>query len=211
MFSGVFLTFVHINISYSKTERNDFVKLFFVGKKAAGGICMVIAALFIAVVFGTGGAKTSVSGKKVPIYCVQTEKKQIAVTFDSAWDDTDLSGILDTLKKYECKATFFVVGNFLDKYPDMVKKMYGDGNEIANHSDTHPHPNGLSEAELIKEMDTCDEKIRNITGQKDVLFRAPYGEYNDLLVQTCENTGRFCIQWDTDTQATLGNALAARL
>ncbi len=142
----------------------------------------------------------TISGKdNIPIYCVKTDEKKIAITFDSAWDDADLTEVLQALDDYECKATFFVVGDFLEKYPERVKEMYEKGHEIANHSDTHPHPNSLSRDEMINEMDNCDKKIKDITGQKEVLFRAPYGEYNNLLVKTCEDTGRFCIQWDVDS------------
>ena len=135
----------------------------------------------------------------IPIYSVKTEEKKIAITFDSAWDDQDLAEVLTALENYDCKATFFVVGDFLDKYPKRVEEMHKKGHEIANHSNTHPHTNSLSREQMISEMDDCDKKIIGITGQKEVLFRAPYGEYNDLLVKTCKETGRFCIQWDVDS------------
>lgn len=156
-------------------------------------LCLVIYAN------GENVEKTTVEKENIPIYCVQTDKKKIAVTFDSAWDDADLTEILEILGNYECKATFFVVGDFLEKYPERIKEMHEKGHEIANHSDTHPHPNSLSRGEMIAEMENCDKKIKNITGQKEVLFRAPYGEYNNLLVQTCKDTGRYCIQWDVDS------------
>lgn len=157
-----------------------------------------LAALIIAA-NGIDAIKTAAEKENIPIYCVKTEEKKIALTFDSAWDDADLTEILKSLKDYDCKATFFVVGDFLTKYQDRVKEMYNGGHEIANHSDTHPHPNSLTREEMIKEMDGCDKKIKEITGQKEVLFRAPYGEYNNLLVQTCKDTDRFCIQWDVDS------------
>ncbi len=158
--------------------------------------------VFVALsVFVNGAHSVNTISEKgnIPIYCVKTDEKEIAITFDSAWDDADLTEVLQALDDYECKATFFVVGDFLEKYPERVKEMYEKGHEIANHSDTHPHPNSLSRDEMINEMDNCDKKIKDITGQKEVLFRAPYGEYNNLLVKTCEDTGRFCIQWDVDS------------
>lgn len=158
-----------------------------------------ILALLIFAVNNLDGIKTSTEKDNIPIYCVQTNDKKIAITFDSAWDDADLSDVLKSLSDYECKATFFVVGDFVEKYADRVQEMFDLGHEIANHSDTHPHPNSLSREEMIKEMDDCDKKIKAITGQENVLFRAPYGEYNNLLVQTCKDTGRFCIQWDCDS------------
>lgn len=175
------------------------MKLFFINKKAVCAFFAFAAALSISLAFCAGSAKTSKSGRKVPIYRVKTEKKAVAVTFDSAWDDSDLDEILPALKQYECRATFFTVGTFVDKYPERIKEMHENGNEIANHTDTHPHPNKLTEKELLDEIENCDKKIKAITGQKEVLFRAPYGEYNDTLVNVCENSGRFCIQWDVDS------------
>ena len=175
------------------------MKLWFIEKKTA--ICLLIPMIMLAVGFIAKftSVQTAANAENIPIYNVKTDKKQVAVTFDSAWDDSDLDSILETLNKYECKATFFVVGDFVNKYTDKVKIMHNNGHEIANHSDTHPHMNSLSREKMIAEMDGCDQKIKQITGQKEVLFRAPYGEYNNLLVQTCKDTGRFCIQWDCDS------------
>lgn len=172
---------------------------FFINKKMIYFFGILIFLCLVIYANGADVVETSSEKENIPIYCVQTDDKKIAVTFDSAWDDTDLTEVLKALDDYGCKATFFVVGDFLDNYPDRVKEMYEKGHEIANHSDTHPHPNSLSREQMIKEMEDCDKKIKNITGQKDVLFRAPYGEYNSLLVQTCKDTGRFCIQWDVDS------------
>lgn len=172
---------------------------FVVNRKMIYFFGILILAILIFSANSLDAVRTAAEKDNIPIYCVQTEEKKIAVTFDSAWDDADLTEVLQALGDYECRATFFVVGDFLEKYPDRVKEMYEKGHEIANHSDTHPHPNSLSREEMIKEMDGCDAKIKNITGQKEVLFRAPYGEYNNLLVQTCKDTGRFCIQWDVDS------------
>ncbi len=160
---------------------------------------MLIFAMLSVFVNSADVVKTMTAKENIPIYCVQTEEKKIAVTFDSAWDDNDLTEVLQALEDYGCSATFFVVGDFIEKYPDRIKEMHKKGHEIANHSDTHPHTNSLSRDEVIAEMDNCDKKIKDITGQEEVLFRAPYGEYNNLLVQTCKDTGRFCIQWDVDS------------
>ena len=180
------------------------MKLFFVDKKFVFGLGFLIVALIICGFCSLMSVTTGTDSKNVPIYCVKTDEKKVAITFDSAWGNEDLPQIMEALGKYECKATFFVVGDFLNKYAEDVKNMHKNGHEIANHSDTHAHMNSLSREEMIAEMDGCDNKIKNLTGQKEVLFRAPYGEYNNLLVQTCKDTGRFCIQWDCDLPATVG-------
>lgn len=137
--------------------------------------------------------------KALPIYCVEKAEKEIAITFDSAWGNEDLDEILNVLKQYKCKATFFVVGDFIDRYPESVKAMADNGHEVANHSDNHAHYSKLSKEEMILDMDKCDEKIKKITGNDNNLFRPPYGEYNNLSVTTCEETGRYSIQWDVDS------------
>ncbi|MEE1043761.1 MAG: polysaccharide deacetylase family protein [Clostridia bacterium] len=168
-------------------------------KKYLLTIGLLILAVLIMLINNSESTNVISAKDNIPIYSVQTDEKKVAITFDSAWDDADLTDVLKALNDYECKATFFVVGDFVEKYSSRVDEMYKAGHEIANHSDTHPHPNSLSREEMIKEMDECDKKIKEITGQKQVLFRAPYGEYNNLLVQTCKDTGRFCIQWDCDS------------
>lgn len=172
---------------------------FVVSKRMIYGLGWLVLIMLVVAANVFDAVKTSSQNDNVPIYCVKTDEKKLAVTFDSAWDDDDLTEVLTALENYDCKATFFVVGDFIEKYPERISEIYEKGHEIANHSDTHPHTNPLSRDELIAEMDGCDQKIRNITGQKEVLFRAPYGEYNNLLVQTCKDTGRFCIQWNVDS------------
>ena len=172
---------------------------FVLNKKLLLTLGVLILSMLIFVVNNIDSKNTASQKDNIPIYCVQTNEKKIAITFDSAWDDEDLSEVLKALGDYDCKATFFVVGDFIEKYSQRVGEMFKAGHEIANHSNTHPHPNSLSREEMIKEMDDCDKKIKDITGQQQVLFRAPYGEYNNLLVQTCKDTGRFCIQWDCDS------------
>lgn len=137
--------------------------------------------------------------KEVPIYCVETDEKKIAITFDCAWNADDVDSIIETLKKYDCKATFFVVGDWLERFPDEVKKLSDNGHEIANHSYGHGHFNSMSKEQMLSDMQKCDDKIKEVTGIAPTLFRAPYGEYNDLLIKTCRERGRIYIQWSVDS------------
>lgn len=175
------------------------MNLIFIRKRLVFAFFLLAVTALVCCFGGSASISTVANGKNVPIYCVKTDKKQVAITFDSAWGNEDLAQILETLDTYQCKATFFVVGDFVNKYAKDVENMHKMGHEIGNHSDSHAHMNNLSREKMIEEMNLCDEKIKKITGQSDVLFRAPYGEYNNLLVQTCTDTGRFCIQWDCDS------------
>ena len=81
---------------------------------------------------------TSSSNKELPIYNVATKEKKIALTMNCAWNADDIDSILETLNKNEVKITFFVVGDWIDKYPEALKKMADAGHEIANHSRNTP-------------------------------------------------------------------------
>ena len=163
-----------------------------------------VAVLFMfSVVFMRGDIQTimtsSTSTKMLPIYNVSTQDKKIALTINCAWNADDIDSILDTLSKYNVKTTFFVVGEWVDKYPEAVKKIYESGHEIANHSNTHLHVNNLSYEENVKEILECSKKVENITGQKTNLYRGPYGEYNNTVMKAAEDNSHTVIQWNLDT------------
>ena len=76
----------------------------------------------------------TVGGKELPIYCVETEKPQISISFDAAWGNEDTQTILDILAKHNVKATFFMTGGWVESYPEDVKKIYEAGHDLGNHS-----------------------------------------------------------------------------
>lgn len=137
--------------------------------------------------------------RKIPIYCIENDKPEISLTFDCAWGAEDMSQILDTLKENNVKATFFVLGEWADKFPEIIKRMADEGHDVANHSDTHPHIASLSYDEIKNEIKDANEKIENVAGRENNLFRAPYGEYNDNVISAAEELGFYTIQWDVDT------------
>lgn len=168
-------------------------------------IPMFICAAIIAVSFVTAlsGAKPAgnQNSKKLPVYSVgrSEDERIISISFDAAWGNEDTEILIEILAKYNVKATFFLVGEWVDKYPESVKALSDAGHEIMNHSDTHPHMSQLSAAQMAEEIDRCNEKIENITGVKPKLFRAPYGEYNNTLIDVLAERGMLCIQWDVDS------------
>ena len=135
----------------------------------------------------------------VPIYNVETTEKQVAITFDSAWGADKTQGILDLLKEYNVGATFFLVGFWVDKYPELVKAIDEQGIEIGTHSNTHPDFAKLSAEQMELELTTSMEKITAITGKKVELFRAPFGSYNNTMLNITKELGLTTIQWDVDT------------
>lgn len=144
--------------------------------------------------------QTSASTKKLlPIYSVETEEKKISLTINCAWNADDIDCILDTLSKYKVKVTFFMVGNWVDKYPEAVKKIAEAGHEIGNHSNTHPHVNQMMLEKNEQQIKECANKIEKLTGKRSVLYRGPYGEYNDVVIRAAQNQNHTTIQWSLDT------------
>ncbi|WHH59016.1 polysaccharide deacetylase family protein [Petroclostridium sp. X23] len=149
---------------------------------------------------GTVSVFSAIKPKKdLPIYYVDRQDKTIAISFDAAWGNEDTDDLIKILEQYGVKTTFFVVGGWVDKYPESVKALSDAGHEIMNHSNTHPHMTQLSVEKMKEELKKCDDKIEAITGKRPFLFRPPYGDYNDKVVQTCREMGHYTIQWDVDS------------
>jgi polysaccharide deacetylase family sporulation protein PdaB len=137
--------------------------------------------------------------RELPIYCVQRTDKKIALTIDAAWEDDKTAFILEELDRQNVKATFYLCGHWVDKYPEHVKDIAARGHELGNHTDTHPHMNKLDTKGIEKEINDLDDKIEKLTGKRSKTFRAPFGEYNDLVVTSARALGYEIVQWDIDT------------
>ncbi len=144
---------------------------------------------------------SNVSSKKdLPIYCVSTKDKKVALSFDGASGNKDIQTILDTLAKHNIKCTFFLTGGWVDKYPEDVKAIVKAGHDIGNHSENHKQMSKLGQEECAEEIKTVHDKIKKLTGVEMDLFRAPYGDYSNLLVGTARECGYYTIQWDVDSE-----------
>ena len=142
----------------------------------------------------------SASERKIPVYSVETDEKQIALTFNCAWGDETTDEILDILKENDIKCTFFIVGEFAEKYPEAVRKIYNAGHEIANHSMHHTDPTTQEFSEIAADIDECNKLLKNITGVSEIkLYRAPSGSYDNKTVEAAQSLGMMCIQWDVDS------------
>jgi len=145
-------------------------------------------------------ATAVVATKKVlPVYSVEREDRVISVTFDASWGGDKTLKILDLLDEYNAKATFFLVGIWVDKYPELVKEIAARGHEIGNHSDSHAHFTQISDSKIRQEMDSCSDKIEALTGVRPTLFRPPYGDYNSKVVTVVRDEGYECVQWSIDS------------
>lgn len=161
-------------------------------------ICLTVV-LTVGIAADPITVQTSTSTRDLPIYCVETSEKKVAISFDAAWGAEDTPKLIEILAKYHVPATFFVVGQWVDKYPEAVKALYEAGHDVMNHSDTHPHMTELTAEKIIREADVCSDKIQNVTGQRPDLLRPPYGDYNDNVIRTLKDNGYYPIQWDVDS------------
>lgn len=137
--------------------------------------------------------------KLLPIYNVDTQENKVALTINCAWNADDIDLILETLSKNEVKATFFMVGDWISKFPDAAKKVYESGNEIGNHSESHAHVNNLNNEKNIEQIVKCSDRVKALTGKPTTLYRGPYGEYNDTVVKAAQDSNHIMIQWNIDS------------
>jgi polysaccharide deacetylase family sporulation protein PdaB len=164
---------------------------------------LIIAAVFIALTVTENAAPVffGFSSKVLPIYSVnlpETEKA-VSLTFDVAYNDEQTTAILDELDAYGVKATFFLCGIWVDKYPERTKEISARGHEIGSHSYSHPDMTKISKQSIIEELSTSRTLIEKTIGKKISLFRAPFGAYSDTLIKTATEQQFFTVQWDADS------------
>lgn len=171
-----------------------------VGKRRLTAVAALLAVIAIFYTVNSPAiVGASATKRELPIYCVQRDNKAVSLTFDAAWGNEDTQQLIDILGKYNVKATFFVVGFWVDKFPESVKALSDGGHEIMNHSDDHAHFSKLSPDQIVKNITACNKKIAAVTGVTPTLFRCPYGEYDDHVIKTLKSMGMHTIQWDVDS------------
>ncbi len=163
--------------------------------------CVLIAVICVGVASYSANkvVATMSEPREIPIYYVDTTEKVCAISFDAAWGNEQTEDLLNTLDEYNVKTTFFLVKQWVDKYPDSVKEIAERGHDVGNHSATHPHMAQLSEEEQLTEISDCNQAVEALTGNRPTLFRAPYGEYDNKLVRNLRGQGMYCVQWNIDS------------
>ena len=187
------------------------VRIFLLKRKwwtAAACLCLGLAMLCVVNYPVAVGA--SATTRQLPIYCVQRDQKMVSISFDAAWGNEDTQQLIDIMDKYQVKATFFVVGDWVDRYPESVKALHDAGHEIMNHSNTHAHLPQLSTQAIIDDLNACNDKIEAVTGVRPTLIRPPYGDYDDNSIRAIRSMGMEPIQWDVETLAAVGTSCGRR-
>ncbi|MCH5303489.1 MAG: polysaccharide deacetylase family protein [Ruminococcus sp.] len=142
---------------------------------------------------------TVATERVIPIYSVDTKDKICSISFDAAWGNEQTDDLLNTLDKYNIKTTFFLVGSWVKKYPQSVKKIAKKGHDIGNHSADHAHMTQLSLDKMKAELKDCNSEVEKLTGKCPTLFRPPYGDYDNNVVNTVKEMNMYCVQWNIDS------------
>ena len=142
---------------------------------------------------------TNVGGRDMPIYSVETEKPQIALSFDTSWGNEDISDILSVLAKNDVKASFFLTGHWVKLYPDDVKAIQAAGHDLGNHGENYEDMTRLADREKTSELMNLHNEVKNLTGVDMNLFRAPFGAYDNAVIQNAAENGYYTVQWSVDS------------
>jgi len=186
----------------------DILRVIFLSKRSMAKLFLITIIIVCTLgVFGqpifqqaSEALSVLVPGSKLkPIYFVNTQEKKIAISFDAAWGAEYTPRILNILEEYNVKTTFFLTNIWLKEYPDAAKTIRMAGHEIGMHSVSHPHFNQLSEEQITYELQKNKEKIEEVTDFSAKLFRPPFGEYNNKVIQVIESLGYIPIQWSIDS------------
>lgn len=164
-------------------------------------LCCLIAGVLAVIITLQGITATIASAvqNRNPICSVVTDEKKIAISFDCDENDLETQRLLEILRRYNVKATFFVVGAWADKYPKSVLAIAAAGHELGNHSNTHPHMPKLNRTDMLAQITDCNAKIKAITGVSPILFRPPYGDSSGDLVEAVSSVPMYCTEWNIDS------------
>jgi peptidoglycan/xylan/chitin deacetylase (PgdA/CDA1 family) len=129
-----------------------------------------------------------------------TDKRLVALTFDDGPKPERITPILDILDRYQVKASFFVVGKMAEKNPDLVLRMTQSGDDVCNHSYSHPNLKLLSSDDVRLELSKTSDIIEKVTGSRPRFFRPPGGNYDDSIVTTAGDLGMTTALWNINAE-----------
>ena len=145
----------------------------------------------------TGNASVADLAKHNAYYIGDTSKNIIYLPFDAGFETGNTEKILDSLKKHNVKATFFLVGNYIETSPELVKRMVEEGHTIGNHTYSHPDMSKISDEESFKkELQSLESLYKETTGQELLkIYRPPQGKYCVSNLEMADKLGYKTIFW----------------
>lgn len=141
----------------------------------------------------------AIPANAVAIYRGNPSKRMVALTFDATYGDNQTTRLLQILRDNNIKATFFLSGIWPANFPGPAAAIAAEGHEIGNHSLTHPHMTQIPLTQVSNQVIRTEALIRNITGVSTYLFRPPFGEYNQAVLNTVAALGYVTIMWTVDS------------
>ncbi len=162
----------------------------------------MVIMLFSVSIFVSNNNKTLLTSSKIleyPINKIETERKEVALSINCIENVDNISSLLDSLSKMKAKATFYITGELASKYPEEIKKIVSNGNEIGNLSYNYVSLENKSEEDVAKQISDCTKILEKISGEQITTFRAPYGEYNDTIIKQARNQNLSVINWNIDS------------
>ena len=162
----------------------------------------MVIMLFGASIFVSNNNNTLLTSSMIansPINKVETERKEVALSINCIENVDNISSLVDSLSKMKVKATFYITGELASKYPEEVKKIVNNGNELGNLSYKYISLEDKSEEEISEQISKCRKILEDISGSKIKTFRAPYGEYNDTIIKQARSQNLEVIQWNIDS------------
>jgi len=159
----------------------------------------IVHAAELALVGAARAVIATVSGRLVPVYFVASADKKVAFTFESGFGRDRTAEILAVLKEHEVKATFFVSGKWVSDHPVVARQIVSDGHDLGNYTYSVPHPNSLSPSELKRELEKAHKALEEVTGRAPKVFRPPYGEYSNKVIEAARDLGYETVIWSIDS------------
>lgn len=142
---------------------------------------------------------STVSGRLIPVYSVLTPEPWVSLTFEGASGKDATCEILEVLEAHNVTATFFLSGEWMEKHEDSIEGISEGNHELGNYTYSAPHPNSLPKTDLKRELEKAHKYIEKATGQTPKVFRPPYGEYSNKVIEVSKELGYETVIWSIDS------------
>ncbi|MGI6010188.1 MAG: polysaccharide deacetylase family protein [Ruminococcus sp.] len=135
-----------------------------------------------------------------PVFCAPADTPSLALTFDLDTGDDNVPALLETLKKHQTSATFFITGKWLETHTQEAERIIAEGHELGNHTQNHPDMTSLNEKDQTQELMVLHNEIYRLSGTAMRLFRPPYGSFDNSVIQNARKNGYTAVNWNIDSQ-----------
>lgn len=162
-------------------------------------LLVIIDTSQIALLTAAKAVIATVSGRLVPVYSVFTQDRKVSLTFESESGKDMTPEILKVLNAHNITANFFLSGEWMEKHGDSVNGIIESGHELGNYTYSVPHPNTLPKAELKRELEKAHKLVEKVSGQVPKVFRPPYGEYSNKVIEVSRELGYETVIWSIDS------------